>query len=80
MAYCYILYSEKISKFYNGACIDLNRRLHEHNTGHSKFTKTGMPWTLVHSEQFPDLNSAKKRETFIKNKKSKIYILSLLKS
>ncbi|MBK6363141.1 MAG: GIY-YIG nuclease family protein [Saprospiraceae bacterium] len=78
MAYCYILYSEKLTKFYIGACNDLSRRCSEHNSGHSKFTKTGIPWTLVHSEPFPNLPSAKKREMFIKKKKSRLYILSLL--
>ncbi|MBX3242637.1 MAG: GIY-YIG nuclease family protein [Chitinophagaceae bacterium] len=43
MPYCYILYSEKLNKYYAGACIDLERRLYEHNIGHSKFTPTGIP-------------------------------------
>lgn len=68
IVYCYILYSDKISKFYVGACIDLTRRLREHNAGHSKFSKTGIPWTLVYSEQFPDLPSAKKENLLLKIK------------
>ena len=78
MAYCYILYSEKIDKFYVGACNDLDRRLYEHNIGHSKFTKTGVPWKIVHVEPFPDLPTAKRREQFIKKQKSRKFILALL--
>ena len=78
MAYCYILFSEKIDKFYIGACTNLDRRLYEHNIGHSTFTKSGIPWKIVFSEEFPDLSSAKKRELFIKKQKSRKFILSLL--
>ncbi|MBK9149734.1 MAG: GIY-YIG nuclease family protein [Saprospiraceae bacterium] len=79
MPFCYILYSPKIDKYYTGACIDLDRRIYEHNIGHSKFTKTGNPWSLVYSEQFEDLSSAKKREAEIKKKKSRKYIEALFK-
>ncbi len=47
MAWVYFLYSKKINKYYIGACTDLDRRLYEHNLGHSKFTSTGKPWELV---------------------------------
>ena len=49
MAFVYIIYSEKIAKYYVGACTDLTRRLYEHNIGHSKFTKTGVPWILKYN-------------------------------
>ena len=79
MANCYILYSGKIDKYYVGACIDLERRLYEHNIGHSKFTKGGIPWVLVYSESYSDLLSAKKRERYIKKQKSRNYIIGLMK-
>ena len=53
--YCYILYSEKLNKYYIGSTTDLNRRLIEHNRGKEKFTKTGMPWKLVYHETFEEL-------------------------
>jgi putative endonuclease len=79
MAWTYILYSKKINKFYVGAFIDLNRRLYEHNIGHSKFTSTGTPWELVYQEQWGDLISAKRRESEIKKKKSRKFIEELIK-
>ncbi|WP_084438890.1 GIY-YIG nuclease family protein [Algoriphagus mannitolivorans] len=42
IASTYILYSKKLNKSYVGACIDLKRRLYEHNLGHTKFTSTGV--------------------------------------
>ena len=77
MPYTYILFSEKLNKYYIGACIDIDRRLYEHNIGHSKFTSTGIPWLLKYSERFATLQQAKKRELQIKKKKSRNYIESL---
>jgi putative endonuclease len=78
MAFLYILFSEKLDKYYVGACTDLDRRLYEHNIGHSKFTKTGMPWFVKYTEEYDDLASAKKRERHIKQQKSRKYIEELI--
>jgi putative endonuclease len=78
MASVYVLFSEKLNKFYVGACVDLERRLYEHNIGHSKFTSLGIPWRLVYKEEYPDLPLAKRRELEIKRKKSRQYLLKLL--
>ena len=73
MPFMYILFSEKVNKYYIGACIDLERRLHEHNIGHSKFTSTGIPWRLKYKEEFETVQEAKRRELTIKKMKSKVY-------
>ena len=78
LAFLYILYSQKLGKYYLGACSNLERRLYEHNIGHSKFTSTGIPWTLVYSEEFTDLKDAKARESKVKKMKSKKYIEHLI--
>jgi putative endonuclease len=74
----YILFSEKLNKYYIGACSDLKRRLYEHNIGHSKFTSTGIPWVLKYTEEFESLAEAKKRESAIKKMKSRKYIENLI--
>ena len=74
----YILYSEKLNKYYIGACIDIERRLYKHNIGHSKFTSLGIPWKLIYTEQFEDLAVAKKRELQLKKMKSRKYIEALI--
>ena len=76
----YILYSEKIDGYYFDACTDMQRRLYEHNIGHSKFTKKGMPLTIVHFEEFDTLLQAKHRELQIKKMKSRKYVKALISS
>jgi len=70
MPYTYILYSEKLDKYYVGSCINLERRLYEHNIGHSKFTSSGIPWKIVYTEEFETTASARQRG--IKNKKHEV--------
>jgi putative endonuclease len=79
MAWVYILHSKKIDKYYVGACTDLDRRLYEHNLGHSKFTSTGIPWELVYKEEWEDLILAKQRELKIKKMKSNAYLEGLIR-
>ena len=74
----YILFSEKLNKYYVGACIDMQRRLYEHNIGHSRFTSLGIPWMIVYKEEFTTLAEAKKREMQVKKMKSRNYIESLI--
>jgi len=52
MFFVYVLYSEKLKKRYVGSTKEINKRLSEHNTGKSKFTKVGIPWRLVYTESF----------------------------
>jgi putative endonuclease len=56
----------------------MDRRLYEHNIGHSKFTRTGIPWEIAHCEEFSNEIEAKKKETYIKRMKSRIYIENLI--
>jgi putative endonuclease len=51
----------------------MERRLHEHNIGHSKFTKLGMPCVLKYTEEFKTLIEAKQREMAKKTKVQKTY-------
>jgi len=60
--YTYILYSQKLDKFYVGSTNDVVRRLADHNRGKSIFTRTGIPWVLKYSEKFNDRASAVRRE------------------
>ncbi|MEO6406917.1 MAG: GIY-YIG nuclease family protein [Ferruginibacter sp.] len=78
MPYTYILFSKKLDKYYVGACTDMERRLYEHNIGHSKFTKTGLPWNLKYRQEFLSLGEAKAFENKIKKMKSRKFIESLI--
>ena len=74
----YILFSATLNKYYVGSTTDIERRLAEHNRGKEKFTKTGIPWLLVHTETFEELTQARKRESFIKKMKSRKFIEQLI--
>jgi putative endonuclease len=78
MPFTYILYSQKLDKYYVGACIDLERRLYEHAIGHSKFTSTGVPWELKYTKEFSTLLEATRYELKIKKMKSRKYIEGLI--
>ncbi|MEK7558241.1 MAG: GIY-YIG nuclease family protein [Patescibacteria group bacterium] len=66
-AYVYILKSEKVAKTYVGSTSDLDRRVYEHNSGLSTFTKRYMPWKLVYSEECENIALAREREHYFKS-------------
>jgi putative endonuclease len=74
MFYTYILYSEKLNKFYIGSTENVEKRLAQHNNGNVKFTSRGIPWILKYTETYQDRTTAMKREYEIKGKKSRKYI------
>ncbi|MCB9333095.1 MAG: GIY-YIG nuclease family protein [Lewinellaceae bacterium] len=78
MYYVYIIYSATTDKYYVGSCQDLNRRLTEHNTGRSTYTKTGAPWDLKWQSTFETRSLAVKEERRIKAKKSRKFIEYLI--
>jgi len=45
--YTYILYSNKLDKYYYGQTNNLLRRIGEHNSGVTKSTKAEIPWEIV---------------------------------
>ncbi|MGE5418870.1 MAG: GIY-YIG nuclease family protein [Chloroflexota bacterium] len=74
----YILYSEKLNRYYVGYTNDFERRITEHNRIKGKYTDTGIPWILVYSEEHIDKKAAMEREKFIKSRKSKQFIIDLI--
>ncbi|MBM4176734.1 MAG: GIY-YIG nuclease family protein [Ignavibacteria bacterium] len=80
MFYTYIIFSEKLNKYYVGHTDNILRRMDEHNSGKSNFTKLGKPWSLKYTEQFSNRSEAMKREFEIKSRKSKRFIEKLISS
>ena len=70
----YIIYSEKLDKYYVGYTEDVNVRLTQHNDGLSTFTSKSKDWRLVYQERFATRQEAQARERAIKGKKSRKYI------
>ena len=79
MFYVYILYSEKLDRFYVGYSENPEQRLAErHNMGRVKATKNGIPYILKGKKLFPSELEAIREERRIKSMKSRKYILELL--
>ncbi|WP_224485248.1 GIY-YIG nuclease family protein [Robertkochia aurantiaca] len=76
----YIIYSEKVDRFYFGITVDLDERLIKHNS-HAyaqSFTKIAQDWKFVLTYQCPDPERAKYLEGFIKRMKSRTFIRKIL--
>ena len=80
MWYTYIIYSEKLDRYYIGYTDNLSWRLERHNQGWGRFTKGGIPWKLVYFKKYQTKQEALKREREIKSKKSRKYIENLILS
>ena len=78
--YTYIIFSEKLDKYYIGHTNSLDRRILEHNSGFSKSTKTGVPWKIVFSKSFNLKSEAFNFERKIKSMKSRKFIIDLINS
>ncbi|MGP8214744.1 MAG: GIY-YIG nuclease family protein [Bacteroidia bacterium] len=69
--YVYILYSQKLDKFYIGHTNNIDRRIIEHDNRENLGTND---WVLKYSEQFLTRSLAMKRESEIKRKKRRTYL------
>jgi len=78
MGWVYILQSLSTGRFYVGSTVDLERRLAEHQRGHSPATRGRGPWRLVYQESFPSLIEARRRELQLKRCKSAKLIQQML--
>ncbi|RXG14374.1 GIY-YIG nuclease family protein [Leeuwenhoekiella aestuarii] len=76
----YILFSEKLDRFYTGETTDLDKRIAFHmDSPANKFTAKAKDWKLFLQFQCECKPQALKIERHIKNMKSKTYIRNLLK-
>jgi len=67
MYYTYILKSLKNNRFYTGSTNNLKRRLAEHNSGSSKYTRLTRPFVLIYQESYNTRKEAVQRELFLKS-------------
>ena len=78
--YVYFLQSIKDASYYIGVTDNVQRRISQHNKGESKSTDPKRPWTIKRVEEFADINSAYKRERFMKKMKSRKIIEKIINS
>ncbi len=74
----YILQSIKTQRHYIGHTENMENRLHRHNTGRVKSTKSGIPWKIVYTETCNSKSEACCRELEIKKYKSGIKFKKIL--
>ena len=80
MFFIYILFSEKLNRYYVGTTDDVERRLLEHNSivYPDSFTSKGIPWQLKFKYTCDSSEQAYKLERFIKKMKSRKFIERLI--
>jgi putative endonuclease len=82
-AYCYILHSIRLNRFYIGSTlVGVKERLEKHMNHHygdNKFTSKTDDWELFLSFECEDLRQARLIEKHIKRMKSKKYLKNLQK-
>jgi putative endonuclease len=66
------------SSFYIGYSANPEKRLLQHNKTKTGYSARKIPWIIVYTETFPDKSSAIKREKFLKNQKSRQFILKMI--
>ena len=76
--YTYILKSKKDGKLYTGFTNDLRKRLFEHNTGLSRYTKNRGPFVLIYYEACLSKTKAMSRELYLKTGMGKRYLKNRL--
>lgn len=80
MWYVYILKSSKYDQWYTGVTNDLRRRVSEHNSGKSTYTRHRGPYKLLYYEASFDEKDAKAREKYLKSGVGKRYLKNRLKN
>src|SRR3989338_3336410 len=78
MHYVYVLESLKNGKHYIGFTANLEKRIKQHNAGKTKGNKGYGPFKLIYKEEYTSSTEAIKRENYIKRKKSRKFIESLV--
>ena len=76
--FVYILKSKIKEITYVGHTDNILRRLVEHNSGKSVFTRKYKPWNLIYKEEFPTEEEAIKREKYFKTAAGRRLIKKIL--
>lgn len=75
----YVLKSLRNSKRYVGYTgKSAEKRLMEHNSGASKFTRLNKPFVLIYNETYEEKTEAIKREKFLKTGKGREFLDKVL--
>jgi putative endonuclease len=76
----YIIYSQRIDKYYIGFSSDIHDRLCKHNRNSKGFSSSGKPWTIVYTEAFENKKDAMAREKQLKKWNNRERLKTLIDS
>ena len=79
MFYVYVLQSIKNGRLYTGFTNDLRKRLNEHNSKKSTYTKDRGPYDLIYYDACKVKGDAEARELYLKSGMGKRYLKNRLK-
>ncbi len=71
----YILSSTVTRKSYVGFTDNLDRRIKEHNSGDSYYTKRYAPWKVIYNEELNSQAEARNREKYLKSASGRRLVL-----
>ena len=74
MFFVYVLKSQLYKKSYVGHTDNIDRRLKEHNSGRNNFTRRYVPWSIVYTEKYDNIDDAVKREKALKTTKGRRFL------
>ena len=74
----YVIESLQDQIRYTGMAKDVINRLEEHNSGKNRFTKGHQPWEIIFTEKFPDWESARVKEKYLKTASGKNWLKKYL--
>jgi len=78
MYYVYAITSLTRNYIYVGMSNNVQRRLHEHNSGKNKTTRPYRPFVLFYKEQFDTRTEARHKEKYLKSGIGKEYLKKIL--
>ena len=73
----YILFSNRLQRYYVGQTENFENRLKHHNAGKNRYTSKGLPWRFVHKFIVSDRSAAIILEGKIKKRGIKRYLIDI---
>lgn len=78
MWFVYVLKSQKNGRLYTGSSNNIERRLIEHHSGQTTYTRNTGPYKLIYKENYNTRIEARRRELFLKTGKGREVLKKIL--
>ncbi|MGQ9643826.1 MAG: GIY-YIG nuclease family protein [Ignavibacterium sp.] len=78
MLYVYALKSKTRNYIYVGMTANIKDRMHRHNSGYEKTTRSYRPFELIYLEAFDNRKQAREKEKYLKSGSGKEYLKKIV--